>query len=370
VHIDGTPKDAPAARVRITGIQAMEEHVYTTIPSERVGECHANEATGRLEYLVKKSKGRVQLAAQSLGAHSTHGRIRRQVRVNLNGRWRDAGRIMVGEGHALWLSNNAEWAMNASYSVLSEKLAFERLGIFNAFYCGPGPEDLASLRVWVNNNPPGDDRDEFAKIQNLDPDNPVAIGDWWLRDSGLRRYTFPPAASIPPGGTVTLWSGRGTDTTSDFYWGYGHGVYDNVDSETSTGDGAYLFDPEGDLRAWMIYPCRYRCTDRLRGRLQLTAHPKGTEYVKVKNTSGGPVNLYGYRLTAGAQVYPFPDGTILQDGETLRVNLEGDPAQDTALLKSWGVEGPKLANAGGTVRASTFDYIELACDDWGDETCR
>ena len=369
VHLDGTPRDAPAARVRITGIQAMEEHVYTTLPGERVGECHANEATARLEYLVRKSRNRVQLAAQHEDSHSTNGRIRRQVRVNLNGNWRDVGRILMGEGHALWLSNWEEWALNPSYSVLAEKMAFQRVGIFNSFYCGPGPEDLASLRVWVNNNPPGSDRNEFAKIRNLDPVKSVAIGGWWLRDSGLRRYTFPSTATIPPGGTVTLWSGRGTNEATTFYWGYGHGVYDNVDSDRETGDGAYLFDTEGDLRAWMIYPCRYRCTDPLRKQLALTAHPKGTEYVKVKNTSGGPVNLEGYRLTAGTQVYPFPAGTILQDGETLRLNLEGDPATDTALEKSWGVEGPKLANGGGTVRASTFDYIELACDDWGDETC-
>src|SRR3954463_8871978 len=77
------PKDAPV-RVRITGIQAMEEHVYTSDPAARVGECHANEATARLEYLVAKSHGRVQLAAQAEASHS-HSRLRRQVRVLING---------------------------------------------------------------------------------------------------------------------------------------------------------------------------------------------------------------------------------------------------------------------------------------------
>jgi hypothetical protein len=25
------------------------------------------------------------------------------------------------------------------------------------------------------------------------------------------------------------------------------------------GDGGFLFDPDGDLRAWDMYPCRYAC---------------------------------------------------------------------------------------------------------------
>src|SRR3954452_14290437 len=74
------PKDAPV-HVRITGFQAMEEHVYTTDPSQWVGECDAGEATARLEYLVYGlSHGRVQLAAQS-EASTSRSRLRRQVRV-------------------------------------------------------------------------------------------------------------------------------------------------------------------------------------------------------------------------------------------------------------------------------------------------
>src|SRR4051795_11812464 len=142
------PKDAPV-RVRITGIQAMEEHVYTSDPAARVGECHANEATARLEYLVAKSHGRVQLAAQAEASHS-HSRLRRQVRVLINGSWRDVGRIMLGEGQALPESIRDEWALNASYSALAQKAAEQRVGVFNSYYCGPGPEEFAYLRTWVN----------------------------------------------------------------------------------------------------------------------------------------------------------------------------------------------------------------------------
>src|SRR4051794_35037494 len=269
VRLNSQRKKARPLRVRITGIQAMEERVYTSDRKKRRGECHANEATARLEYLVKLSKGRVQLAAQRPGSHSTGERPRRQVRVRINRHWRDVGRILIGEGHALPLANKSEWASNASYNRLAQRAASKRLRIWNSYYCGPGPAELASLRVWVNYDPPGSDtknpNGEWVKVKNRDPRKPVSIGRWWLRDSALRRYTFPAGTTVPAGGSVTMFVGRGSNTASAFFWGYRKSVFDNVDGHGG-GDGAYLFDPEGDLRAWMMYPCRYRCRNPLKGR--------------------------------------------------------------------------------------------------------
>jgi endonuclease YncB( thermonuclease family) len=372
VRLDDHKKDPPV-RVRVTGIQAMEEFVYTTNPAERRGDCQANEATARLEYLVKLSKGRVQLAAQDPASNSG-GRPRRQVRVRINGKWRDVSRILLGEGLVLPLANGSEWALNATYSALGQRAAAQRIGIWNSYYCGPGPEDLAYLRVWVNSNPPGDEDEdpngEWVKVKNLDPSRPVAIGGWWLRDSALRRYTFPAGATVPAGGSATMFVGSGTDTSTDFFWGQRSGVFDNVRGDGhGGGDGAYLFDTEGDLRAWTIYPCRYRCGDPLKGALKVVAHPKGTEYVKVTNTSGSPLNLESYQLVVGQFNYAFPAGTIVQPGETLRVDVQGDPAGDQALHKYWGLDHAVLYNAGGSARVSTFTSIVVACDPWGTGSC-
>jgi endonuclease YncB( thermonuclease family) len=372
VRLDGHKKDPPI-RVRVTGIQAMEEHVYTTDAAQRRGECQANEATARLEYLVKQSKGRVQLAAQDPASNSG-GRPRRQVRVLIHGRWADVGRILMKEGLVLPLANSSEWALNAYYSALGQRAAAQRIGIWNSYYCGPGPEDLAYLRVWVNSNPPGNEDDnpngEWVKVRNLDPSRPVAIGRWWLRDSALRRYTFPAGATVAAGSSVTMFVGRGADTATDFFWGQRNGVFDNVSGDGhGRGDGAYLFDTEGDLRAWMVYPCRYKCGDPLTGALRVTAHPTGTEYVKVANTSKSPVDLEGYQLVAGQYNYAFPAGTIVQPGETLRVDVSGDPAADQPLHKYWGLDGSILYNAGGSTRVSTFDFIVVACDAWGSGSC-
>src|SRR5919204_2081804 len=51
-------------RVRIIGIQAMEQTTYDSNPRRRRGECHALQATARLEQLIRKGHGRVRLGAQ------------------------------------------------------------------------------------------------------------------------------------------------------------------------------------------------------------------------------------------------------------------------------------------------------------------
>src|SRR3954451_25203358 len=50
-------------RVRVTGLNATEEYVHTSSAEDRVGECHADEATARLEQLVRAGHGRVRLSA-------------------------------------------------------------------------------------------------------------------------------------------------------------------------------------------------------------------------------------------------------------------------------------------------------------------
>ena len=372
VRLDGMKKKAFGPRIRVTGIQAMEEYVYTPDRKRRRGECHANEATARLEDLVKLSKGRVQLAAQHPNSRSGR-RLRRQVRVKINHRWRDAGRILMGEGHALPLSNRREWALNASYRRLAQRAAARHLRIWNPHYCGRGPAQFARLRVWVNSDPAGRQANgrngEWARVKNLDRARSVAIGRWWVRDSGLRRYTFPPATTIPAGGTTTVYVGRGTNTATEHFWGLRHGVFDN-ENDHGTGDGAYLFDPQGDLRAWMIYPCVYRCTDPHRHDVRVRVHPSGHEYATVKNVSGAAIDLEGYRLTAGSYGYPFPAGTVLHPGEVLRVDVKGDPGDDQPLHQYWGVDKLILRNSGGAARVSTYDDIVLACRAWGSGSCK
>ncbi|MDR6321992.1 hypothetical protein [Actinoplanes couchii] len=44
--------------IRLAGIQAMEQHVYSPNPAKRRGDSHALEATARFKQLIKVSGGR------------------------------------------------------------------------------------------------------------------------------------------------------------------------------------------------------------------------------------------------------------------------------------------------------------------------
>jgi endonuclease YncB( thermonuclease family) len=367
---DGTKK---SIHVRMTGLNATEQYVYTSNPRARRGECHSLEATARLEQLIKRSRGRVRLAALDPSSHSGR-RWRRSVAVRLGGRWRDAGRILISEGHGLWLPNGNEWAWNADYSVLAERAAAKHLNLWNPTYCGIGPSDASPLRVVANADADGADHDfvngEWIRIRNLDPVNEVHLGGWWVRDSALRRYTFPDWATLPPGETLTVYAGEGTDTWTEFFWDQRFPIFENpTGSERAMGDGAYLFDPQGDLRGWMQYPCRENCADQYAGALSVSAKPKGREHVTVHNVAAFAVDLDGYRLQSPPYTYAFPRDSVLQPGEEMEVDVLGDPAEDTRLEKHWGEVGPILNNGGDRVKLTSFREVVLDCYAYGSASC-
>jgi micrococcal nuclease len=191
-------------RVRITGIQAMEQTVYSSYATRRRGECHAVAATNRLERLVRDGRGVVRLAAQRASSRSG-SRWRRSVAVRDGAGWRDVGRVLVAEGHALWLTNPDEWAWNATYAEAAERARDQRLRL-------------------------------------------------WHPDASLRRYEFPSGAEVGADESVTVRVGRGSAHGGVFHWGLGEPAFENPAGDgRHVGDGAYLFDPDGDLRASDIY---------------------------------------------------------------------------------------------------------------------
>ena len=367
---DGTRKPI---RVRMIGLQAMEQSTYSANEQRRRGECHALEATQRLISLVRPRRRTVRIAALDPSS-KTGVRWRRSVAIRVNGRWSDVGRRMISEGHALFLPNGRETAYNRAYNRLAQEAASKGLGIWNPGHCGIGPSENAPLKLWVNWDADGaDERNlngEWVKVKNFDPVNAVPLARWWIRDSHLRRYTFPAGASIGPGQTMTFYVGSGTDTATSFYWGLDEPVFENVtNDERAMGDGAYLFDPDGDLRAWMTYPCRASCTDPFAGALEISVEPRGREYISVANVSDRPVDLEGYRLASEPYGYPFGPRSVLQPGEVMRIQTGGSPQQDTRLFRHWGQPDPILDNAGDVVRLTTFDEIDLDCFAWGRGAC-
>ncbi len=248
-----------AQSIRVIGIQTMEHAVYSKVPAKRRGECHALAATARVEALIRAGDGVVRLTAQYASSRSeTNPRPLRSIAVKIGGQWRDIGLDLVRNGLALWLPNDREWAWNAAYRIASQQAAAERRGLFDTDSCNYGPYQNAKISMTVSYDAPGIDaanlNGEWFRIRNASG-LPMPIAGWWVRDSALRRFTFPAGAVVPANGDVYVHAGSGRRTATRFYWGQGAPVFGNPTNDyRAIGDGGYLFDPYGDLRAQMIYP--------------------------------------------------------------------------------------------------------------------
>ncbi|NUT54655.1 MAG: lamin tail domain-containing protein, partial [Thermoleophilia bacterium] len=372
VDLDGD-RSRKRYSVRITGINAMEQTTYSSRASARRGECHAVEATARLDQLLKAARYKVRLYAQDPASRSRR-RLRRSIAVRVNHRWTDVGRVLLGEGHAIWLPNSREYAWNRDYSILQLRAQRAGLNLWDADACGIGPSEGAQVRLLVNWDADGDDNldpnGEWVRITNLDPVNPLPLGGWWLRDSALRRIVLPDYATVPPGGHITIYDGIGDDNESEFYWGLNQPAFENVTrDERAMGDGAYLFDPEGDLRASQTYPCREGCADPASGNLAIGAKYRGRESIQISNTGATPLDLEPYRLVSKPYSYAFAPGSVVQPGETMRVRLYEGEEEDQPLTRYWATNGPILNNGGDVVQLRRFDDVLITCTSWGSRSC-
>jgi len=262
---DGTRRPA---RVRYIGIQTMELHRYSHTLSKLRGDCWGVEAARNLSSIVKGK--RVRLTSRKATSHSSANvRPRRHVAVMMGGRWVDTGALQVSAGLALPDLLPDEYTYNRDYMRRAQEAAAAGIGMWGApSRCGEGPNQTEPLEVTVNWDAEGNDaanvNGEWVDIRNLGA-VPVPLGGWWVRDAAFRGYqargyTFPPGAQVEPGATLRVHVGRGTDTAERLYWGLGKNIFANVTGgRQSMGDGAWLFDPQGDLRSWHMYPCRHAC---------------------------------------------------------------------------------------------------------------
>ena len=374
--------------VRFTGINAMELSRYSKYPSRRRGACHGLEATAFVERAIKRSKGKVRLAAQRLSSRAEQ-RLRRSVWVKQGGRWRDLAKLELQAGLALWLPNHIENAHNREYALLAQQAAAAGKALYDPDACGAGPDQDLPITVAVNWDADGNDADdlngEWVDVHNGGA-RELRLGGWWVRDSYLRfgkgrvpGYPIPAGTVVPAGETLRLRVGCGAAGALTQHWCLKESAFENVSAGPALmGDGAYLFDPQGDLRAWEIYPCLAACTDSLAGKVSLTAQPRGRESISIANTSGGPVDLGGHLVklhNAGKPDqfvfgYPFKAGTVLAPGETMVLDPGGSPSEDTRLQRHVGRGSFVLADGKGVVSLRTTDDLVTDCASWGDASCR
>jgi endonuclease YncB( thermonuclease family) len=252
---DGTPTPV---RVRNAGIQAKELSVYSQTLSKIRGQCWGPEATERLSQLVKGKT--VRLTSRYTSSNS-RGRELRHVAFRQNGTWVDVGRILIAEGLVIPDVNKVEYTKNKQYMATAQWAAAHRKGMYGgSTHCGYGPAQRQSFSVSVKWKGGASVNGEYIKITNRSATT-LSLGGWWVRDNALRRYTFPSTAKVKPGSSIYVHPGKGRNTSTHFYWGLSAAIFEDVTSSpTYLGDGGYLFDPQGDLRRWQMYPCRWNCS--------------------------------------------------------------------------------------------------------------
>jgi hypothetical protein len=113
------------------------------------------------------------------------------------------------------------------------------------------------VRISTGNfNAPGNDNyaanlnGEWIKIKNY-CSTTKAVGGWKLHDyNRIHTYTFASTFRIGAGVTVTVYSGRGTNTSTKRYWGRTYGaIWNNTPPER-----AYLRNTTGSLvSSWSSY---------------------------------------------------------------------------------------------------------------------
>jgi endonuclease YncB( thermonuclease family) len=327
-------------KIHLNGIQATE--IWNYKPNHRTGSCHALEARSRLVRLVKGSRGRVRLYAQHTDSRGAGGRVRahRSVAVRQGGKWVDAGAIMIAEGWGLPFPDGKEWAPNKLYGKLAQEAAAKRKNLWNPAGCGRGPSPTAVLTMKLKWNAANNDaknvNGEWVRITNHTA-TAVPVGGWWVRDSQFRGpragknkgrgYQLPKNVVIPAAGSIRVHVGRGRNSENEFYFGLNGWIFENVNGKKG-GDGAYLFDPKGNLRAYSMYPCLGgNCTDPLAGKVQVTARYEGAEYewVDIKNTSAAPISLHQYELESVPWFYEFGAGDVVLPGKAITLFIGDQP---------------------------------------------
>ncbi|WP_170864865.1 lamin tail domain-containing protein [Halogranum amylolyticum] len=97
----------------------------------------------------------------------------------------------------------------------------------------------------IRENPSGRDErhleQEYVTFKN-DGTSALDISGWSVEDEGGNTFQFPEDTILDEGDRVTLHSGDGTNTDSDFYWRSDRPLWRNV------GDTVVVRDADGVLR--------------------------------------------------------------------------------------------------------------------------
>jgi endonuclease YncB( thermonuclease family) len=361
VRVDGDPASMTPPHVRNTGIQTME-----------IGQCHADAATAAMDAMV--AGRRVRMTTNNTAATSL-GRPVRHIDVQSGTSWVDVQLSQLRNGHALPIILAGDDTRWKAYFTAAQQAAREGTNLWDPDTCRPGPAQTTPLRVWVSWDANGDDganiNGEYVRVLNSSA-TALNLSGWQIRTGGQDSFAFPSTARVPARGVLTLRVGKGTATSTTFYWGASAPKFPNASVVANKhGSGAYLFDPDGDLRAWSIYPCLTACSSPLAGKVSVSVRADATgvdaenvngEYVTLKPAGAYSIDLSYQVVSANGYTYEMPGGSVVKAGETLVLHV--GKGTTSRLTQYWGNAKPVLSNAGGVVELRTPESVRIACRAW------
>lgn len=351
--------------IRNTGIQAME-----------LGQCHSSEAT---KAMTAAALGKtVRLSAHSASASSL-GRPVRYVDSASSSGYVDTQVPLLLGGHALALTVSGETSRWRNYMYAEQKAKVAGKNLWDPDYCKSGPQQSNPLKIWVNYDGDGNEQynvnSEYVRIVN-EGTTTLSLTGWWVRTAAQDYYRFPAGSVIKPRSLITLFVGKGTRTATWFYWGFSTPHFPNSDVAGAYGSGAYLFDPDGDLRAHTSFPCLYSCSDSRVGQVAMRvsynpagddqANPNG-EYVVLTARGTKPINLSFTTLWENGNSRELGGGSILNPGERMVIHM--GKGRSSRLSQYWNKSYAPLTNSGGSMVLRTTNGIRITCAAWQAGRC-
>ena len=247
--------------VRLLGVDTPEVRgdvspdEYEGVPNTTAGRAclrrHADAASAYARRVAAGETVRLGVDPES-PRRDFYGRLLAYVYVRDGGEWRQLNYRLLARGHArLYESRFAE---RERYAAAERRVRAAGRGLWACASPGtpvadggtasptpthPGPTASAgeSLVVAaVHADAAGDDNDnlgdEYVVLRN-DGATRLDLSEWTVTDAAGRTYEFPAGATLGPGESLTLRTGRGETRPPDYYWGREGAVWNN-DGDTVT----------------------------------------------------------------------------------------------------------------------------------------
>ena len=353
VEVDTNNDGQRDATVRLQGIDTPEK-----------GQCGFRAATDVTRSLLDGR--RVTLSTDVAGAIASDGwRWLRRVSVVRAGVRKDATAQLLARGLGFWMPNHDQHTNEGWYRRNAANAAAARRGIYAGSRCGSGPYERGRLHIDVQWR-----GSEHVRITNRGPGTANVTG-WTIRSGSIRRFRVPAVSgysSLPAGRTLRIYVGRGQNTRYQRYLQYGGLIWRDIDvwkqgsPYGSGGEGGYVVDPHGDVRAHQIYGCAALCADPSGARIQVTAVSK--EHIRVTNVSDRRTRVGRFLLQVGSHEKLLPPMLTLAPRESFIVwSTSGSDSRNNYYMS--GGYGSFGKRGGDRVMLRSYNGIRVDCVELG-----